>query len=300
MVLTFGDSVTWGQGLLDVHKFDRLYAGDALLPRSAHSGAIIGSSADNSKQKEYPEVPVPYPSAWQQVAAVEDWTDVDMTIINGGINDVSLTRILNPVVPADHIGGLTQQFCLSEMTKLLTSLTAHLTKPGARVAVIGYYPILSEQSSFENEKQPRWLMESHGVATSSTVTGQTLDIATLVPRVVENCITFWKVSTESLKSAVDAVNAGPGPAKCLFIDTGFDEANALWGPNSLLWELSPSLDPEDEVTELRSRACDALYGDLVHLPEWGQWAACNHASVGHPNVQGAAQIAMRLTGLLSA
>ena len=134
-------------------------------------------------------------------------------------------------------------------------------------------------------------MESHGVATSSAVSGTTLDVGTLVPRIVENCMTFWTVSTDGLKSAVAAANGGPGPSRCIFVDTGFNEANSLWGPNPLLWELSPVLEPEDEVTVLRDRACDALYGDLVHLPEWGQWAVCSHASVGHPNVQGAAQIA---------
>lgn len=300
MILTFGDSVTWGQGLLDEHKFDRIYAGPLLLPRSAHSGAIIGASTDTSGQKEYPEIPVPYPSLWQQIAAVTDWTDVDVVVVNGGINDVSLTRILNPWIASDHISDLTKQFCQGEMTKLLGMLASKLVKPGARIALTGYYPILSGASSFENEKQPRLLMEMNGIATSSVVTAKTFDVATLVPQIVANCLMFWKTSTESLKAAADATNATLGHSMCFFVETRFTEANALWGSDALLWELSPTLDAEDEVTELRDRACDAVYGDLVHLPEWGHWYQCYRASVGHPNVRGAAKIAVALADALSA
>lgn len=298
MILTLGDSVTWGQGLLDTHKFDRIFAGDELLPRIAHSGAIIGSSSDSSTQKEYPEVPVPYPSLWQQVAAVGNWTDVDVVIVNGGINDVSLTRILHPAMTPDHVSELTKQYCQEEMTRLLGNLVAKLVKPGARVAVVGYYPILSAQSTFENEKQPRMLMEMHGVATSSVAMEKTFDIETLVPGIVANCLAFWKTSTESLKAAVNATNSSPGQATCIFVDTGFTEVNALWAPDPLLWELSPLLEPEDEVTELRNRACDARYGDLVHLPQWGQWYQCCRASVGHPNVRGAAKIATQIANTI--
>jgi lysophospholipase L1-like esterase len=300
VILTLGDSVTWGQGLLDTHKFDRLYAGQSLLPRLAHSGAIIGAETDSSNQKEYPELPVPYPSLWQQITAVTDWSDVDLVIVNGGINDVSLTRILNPWIAADHISDLTRQFCQGEMTKLLGRLASKLVKPGARIAVVGYYPILSGESNFENEKQPRILMEMNGVATSSAAIERTFDVTTLVPQIVTNCLAFWTASTVSLKAAVDKVNADLGVTKCSFVDTTFSETNALWAADPLLWELSATLDAEDEVTELRDRACDARYGDLAHIPEWGQWYQCDRASVGHPNVRGAARVAVALEDTLTA
>ena len=294
MILTLGDSVTWGQGLDDEHKFDRIYASGNPLSRIAHSGAVIGSEKDTSTQKEYPEIPVPYPSVWQQVQSVADWSDVEVVILNGGINDVSLPRILNPWIRADQINQLTKQFCAAEMADLLGNLAQRLNA-GARILVVGYYPILSNSSNPGDEKQVRMLMEMHGVATSSVAMQTTLDIDTILPRIIENSLAFWKTSTESLTEAVDQTNHSSGRAVCAFVDPGFSETNALWAPDPLLWELSPELDAEDEVKILRDRACADSYGDLVHLPEWGQWFICCRASVGHPNVRGAAQIAAALS-----
>jgi lysophospholipase L1-like esterase len=53
--------------------------------------------------------------------------------------------------------------------------------------------------------------------------------------------------------------------------------------------------PEDEVSDPRAVACQALYGDLVHVPQWIQ---CVRASTGHPNVEGAALIANTLEAVL--
>jgi len=81
MILTLGDSVAWGQGLLDEHKFDRIYAAGRPLARIAHSGAILGAAGDNSTQHEYPEVPVAFPSVWQQMHSVSNWPDVDLALV---------------------------------------------------------------------------------------------------------------------------------------------------------------------------------------------------------------------------
>lgn len=293
MILTLGDSVTWGQGLQDEHKFDRILASGKPLTRLAHSGAILGSKGDSSTQKEHPEIPVGYPSVWQQIALVDDWNDVDVVILNGGINDISLNRILNPWIPADQIAQLANQFCATEMERILSKLVS-LAMQGARLLIVGYYPILSSQSNPVDEKQPRMLMEMHGVATSSVAMNTTIDIESLVPRVVENCIAFWQASTQSLKSAVDAANAVVGHPMCLFVDSGLTEENALWADSPLLWELDAQLEADDEVKTLRDQECASCYGDLVHLPEWGQWYTCCRASVGHPNVAGAAKIASQL------
>ena len=297
MIVTIGDSVCWGQGLLDVHKFDRIFAAGAELNRVAHSGAILGSATDNSTQKEYPEVPVSYPSVWQQVEAVEDWTDVDLVILNGGINDVSLTRILSPWVSAQQIEQLTQQFCLAEMARLLPVAVGKLVKPGARIAVLGYYPILSPLTEFDDMRQAQMLMESHGVATMSAALGTQPDTAALVPRIVENCMTFWTVSDTALQAAVAQTNAALGRNACVFVATPFTEVNALWAPKAQLWQLSALLDAEDEaeIKVLRDRACDELYGDVVHL---FTWIKCDRASVGHPDVSGAAWIAEALAAAL--
>ena len=239
MIITIGDSVCWGQGLEDVHKFDRILANTWLgnaadlesenggLKRLAHSGSTLGAQTDNSTETAYPEVPVSYPSVWQQITTVPDWTDVDLLILNGGINDVSLTRILNPWVSPAQIAQLTQQFCLGEMSRLLPVAAGKLVKDGARVAVLAYYPILSAETKFDNPKQALMLMEQHGVATSSVALGKTLDPAALVPAIVDNCMSFWNASNTSLQSAVDQTNAAVRRQVCVFVSPGFTVANAL-------------------------------------------------------------------------
>jgi lysophospholipase L1-like esterase len=300
MVLTIGDSVCWGQGLLDEHKFDRIlaerWAGNAAdrqsenagLQRQAHSGAILGKETDNSTESSYPEVPNSYPSVWQQLLTVESWADVNLLLVNGGLNDVSLDRILDPWVKPAQIEQWTQQYCQTEMTRLLTAAAGKVVKPGARILVLGYYPFLSPATKFNDAKHAQALMEEHGVATGPGGVGKADDPLSLVPAIIDNCMTFWRVAERSFQSAAEAANTVAGREVCTFVAPGLTEANALWAPQSLLWGLTAELDAEDEVKALRDRACSAAYGDVVHLLTW---IRCDHASVGHPNVAGAAKIA---------
>ena len=296
MIVTLGDSVCWGQGLVEEHKFDYLFAQEKGLPlaRVAHSGAVIGTASDASREVEPGEIPVGAPSIWQQMLAYPSWPQVELVLLNGGINDVSLTRILNPATSAAHLEQLVDQFCRQGMSDLLQAAAVKLTLPNARIAVLGYYPILSSQSG-GSERQVQSLLEIHGVATSSVVMGDGFSLSDVTPTIVSNCVTFWKSSNIALQAAVDAVNANPGQKKCIFVKLPFAEQNAMWAPQSLLWELTPLLLPEDEVSDQRGKACEALYGDLVHIPQWIQ---CVRASAGHPNVAGAARIAATLSAVL--
>ena len=293
MILTMGDSVCWGQGLKEEHKLDLLYANSQGLPfaRAAHSGAVIGTPSDVSTEVEKGEVPVPFPSLWQQVLASRDWSQVKLLLLNGGINDVSLTRILNPTISVSQLEDLVSQFCNKGMAALLEVAAKKLTLPNAKIAVLGYFPILSKQSG-GTENQVRALIELHGVATTSVLEPEGFSFGDLASRVIENCLTFWNSSNVALNAAVDAANAALGKAVCVFVKLPFAENNAMWAPQSLLWELNPLLLPEDEVADPREQACEALYGDVVHIP---QWTLCARASAGHPNVAGAAKIAAALS-----
>jgi len=118
------------------------------------------------------------------------------------------------------------------MLALLGSLAPRL-KVGARLLVIGYYPILSNLSKPSNEKQPRMLMEMHGVATSSVAMETSVDIESILPRIIQNCLTFWTASTLSLQDTVAKTNTAIGRPVCWFVDPGFTETNALWAPHAL-------------------------------------------------------------------
>ena len=297
MILTVGDSVCWGQGLIEEHKFDSLFAKakGMAFSRVAHSGAVIGSQTDSSKKVENGEVPVASPSNWQQVLGQRDWTQVDLVLLNGGINDVGLTRILSPWTNPDQLNQWIDQFCRQSMQQLLEAVAGKLSQPSAKIAVIGYFPILSGQSRFPSDDHFRMLLELHGIATSSVALKATLAPKDMIPSVVGNCLTFWKMSNAKLQAAVDGANAMQNTDTCVFVRLPFTEENAMWAPNSLLWELSPLLGPEDEVASSRSAVCEKIYGDVVHIPQWIQ---CVRASTGHPNVDGAAKIANALETIL--
>jgi lysophospholipase L1-like esterase len=113
MILTVGDSVCWGQGLKEEHKLDFLFAREQGLQftRVAHSGAVIGTENDTSSETEPGEVPVGMPSVWQQVQTYNGWSQVELVLLNGGINDVSVNRILNPSISRAQLNQLVDQFC---------------------------------------------------------------------------------------------------------------------------------------------------------------------------------------------
>jgi lysophospholipase L1-like esterase len=297
MILTVGDSVCWGQGLLEEHKFDAIFAGMKGLPyvRVAHSGAVIGSSTDSSTESVNGEVPIASPSDWQQVLEPRDWAEVDIVLLNGGINDVGLSRILSPWTNTNQLEQWIDQFCHQSMQQLLQATAAKLTKPGAKIAVVGYYPILSEQSGFPSDDHFRMLLELNGIATSSVALRSTLSTKDTAPSVVANCLSFWKNSNVMLQAAVDGANQELNGDTCVFVKLPFTEENAMWAPQSLLWELSALLEPEDEVAGARSAVCEKIYGDVVHIPQWIQ---CVRASTGHPDVAGAARIAQALNSVL--
>jgi lysophospholipase L1-like esterase len=293
MILTLGDSVCWGQGLLEEHKFDHIFAGSkgAQLKRVAHSGAVIGTPHDTSTEVDPGEVPVGPPSVWQQMLAQTDWSQVELVLMDGGINDVSLMRILNPLTTTALLTQLVNQFCNQAMRDLLIATAQKLIVPGARIAVTGYYPIFSDQSD-PTDLQFRAMLELHGLTTTSVFHTDPFAIDHLVPQVIKNSITFWQGSNQALQSAVDAANSTLGKNVCVFVKLPFTEANSLWAPQSLLWQLTPLLGAEDEVVSSRGQACEAVFGDLSHLAKLLQ---CQRASVGHPKVQGAAAIAQALS-----
>src|SRR5258708_26456358 len=101
-LLILGDSVTWGQGLLPVHKISTIVATqiNASPKMLAHSGATIGIGDSNFDVMPSPEVPNSYPTIIEQVDKfIGDQADVQWILMNGGINDVDIRSILNPLYP---------------------------------------------------------------------------------------------------------------------------------------------------------------------------------------------------------
>ena len=280
-LLVIGDSVVWGQGLLEKNKTASILAEHlgAELKMLAHAGAKIGIRDSYTVAMPSGEVPCFFPTILQQL---QDFTgdpaEVRWVLMNGGINDVEIQRVLNPMVPQFELELHTRNYCGRDLSTLLQQVTSKFTN--ALTLVLGYYPGLSHQSRPQGVENLFSLV--HGVQFAPL-----FDADLFRNEIVEHCLRFWKLSTALLRGATEQVNRMAGARRAIFVESGMDEANAAYAPQSLLWEVelhNPNQAPDEAVAE-RLAACElAVTGEL-------QKQQCMLSSAGHPNVAGAAKMA---------
>lgn len=289
-ILSMGDSVLWGQGLLPNQKMDFLvqqallptHPGGVTLESVAHSGAVIGASGVTGTP-QIGEVPAARLSAIEQC---DDFTNspntVDLLLISGGVNDVGVATILNPFALIPPLAGRVKHACHDGMLVLLKKVIAKFSKPTCKILVTGYYPILSAKSDPAGVLR---LLSLFGIAVPDFME-QDLDF---VNPVLARCEAFFKDSTQQLKQAV--AEAGP---TAVFVPSGFTDDNSVFVlGTSLLWglDLDDDLSPEDPVAGARRPLCAAAHADPLQLPER---ELCFRASAGHPNIQGAVQYSKQI------
>jgi hypothetical protein len=324
-IASLGDSVVWGQGLLEPQKFSML-AADALTARyngsiavfatdrCAHSGARIAPSAGDGPDPLAPRLPgdfageclSPVPSVTAQVAG---WTagtlaagqggEIDLVILDGGANDVGIFTIMNPSASDPALSAAITAACFTGMGTLLARVRA--TFPGAAIVVTGYYPIVSTESDM------RFLFPVVGAL--GLLAGALLGsvVVPLVPgagpvgfgpletaalyewargRLITRSAIFATIANTSLAAAV----AAAGPRVALAIPA-FGPTNAIFAPDPYIFGagLSPGgLVPLDPVAGARVAAC---------LPADPRTTV---ASIGHPNARGARAYADAIAATLPA
>ena len=283
-IVSLGDSVNWGQGLLEAEKFDRMLAltrsvpPSAVLDRLAHSGAIIGNPT-TAGGVEPGEVPNATPSILAQCAAyAEDPERVDVILVNGGINDVGVATILNPLARIPSLDARIETACYTQMSGLLRAVATKFSAPGSQILLLGYYAILSAAS---DPRGVAGMLAMHGVAMQD-FGNETLDV---VASVTDRCEQFYRASNACFERAVAAV----GDPRIRFVDSGFTAANAAFaGDTAYLWglDLADALDPVDPVAAERHTLCEIAH---PHPTDLLARELCFRASAGHPNVSGAAQ-----------
>ena len=172
-ILAFGDSIMWGQGLLDQDKFSvqvRNWLAQNLsvpvgLISLAHSGANVvpdpndpsfnwgtleQSAADAGQvPNRFGEVPNTYPTITFQALTMgpkllDATHNVDLVLVDGCGNDVNLMTVVNPQTTDQTIQSLVNTYCQTDMTSLVTTIAQ--TYPRARIVVTGYYPAVSAKS----------------------------------------------------------------------------------------------------------------------------------------------------------
>ena len=292
-LVVLGDSVTWGQGLRDRNKFsDQVAKHLSLDPRMhAHSGATIGRG-DNQTGHCGPEAPHHYPTILQQLEVADEEPDrVKLVLVDGGINDISVQKLLSPLTTDKELRNLTRRYCLDDMFYLLQRVLDRFSGRDTKVVLTSYFPIFSNESDFR--MVIRYLAEL-GLAPAPGIAGDDGQRAFAL-RSVELALLFWKESATRLAEAVQQT----GSTRVRFANVPYTEANAMFTPNRWLFDVhfdtsTGRLVPEDEVIQERHQQCR-----LCHLGNPGAVSVCDIASAGHPNVAGAAQFARAVINVLA-
>ena len=245
----------------------------------AHSGAKIGIRDSYSVTMPSAEVPCFFPTILQQLQNFNgDPASVQWVLMNGGINDVEIQRVFNPMIPQYELELHIRNYCGRDLLAILQLATQKF--PNARALVLGYYPALSHLSRAEGVESLYSLV--HGVRFAPLFHADLFR-----NQLVEHCLRFWRLSTGLFRSAVENVNREAGLQRAIFVDSGMEEANAAYAPQSLLWECEtndPNRAPDEAVLERRMASELVGAGDL-------QKSQILLSAVGHPNIAGAARMA---------
>ncbi len=298
-MVVIGDSVAWGQGLLEQHKYHTLVAqglpagaGNAPHEKTviAHSFAIIGVGVGTNEGALDGEVPTAYPTIIQQVDGFnDDPRTVDLVLVNGGINDVDVRDILNPFTDTSHLQDWIEVHCRMHMKAWLDKVLAKFTLPTARVIVTEYYPILSGQSDPDLFKP---FLKAIGAPWFDFLADELED--EIIEKIVKHCKVFSDQSATALQNAVnDANGAATGGGRVKFVSSGFGPENAADAHTPWLFGVDgDDLSPEDEVIASCPVSCDTCEADP--LQRW----ECYRASAGHPNPDGAKQYVAQILASL--
>lgn len=289
-LLVIGDSIIWGQGLAREHKIASILARHlgVELMMLAHSGAKIGIRDSYTVTMPSAEVPCFFPTILQQLQEFKgDPASVEWVLMNGGINDVEVQRVFNPMIPLYELELHIRNYCGRDLLAILQLATQKF--PDARIIVLGYYPVLSHLSRAEGVESLYSLV--HGVKFAPLFHADLFR-----NQLVEHCLRFWKLSTGLFRSAVEQVNRAARSKRATFVDSGFSETNAAYAPESLLWECEsndPARAPDEAVGERRMAFELVDGGDL-------QKNQVLLSAVGHPNVAGAARMAEQCVRAIAA
>lgn len=315
-IAVFGDSIQWGQGLQEQHKFYSLVAEHIRTSTSksvytvvhAHSGAVIGHASSEWESPIDGEVPTGAPTIRQQLGLYQgEPKHVDLVLIDGGINDIGVPEILNPL-PEWSPGGpvnLEQEIdnILYPRMKDLLEATVE-TFSSAKVIVTGYFQIVSALSS-------RLALSAYlaalGICTigpAGAIVGIAVSAA-MKQRMVSRSITFLNRAHRKIIEAIEETNNelvdGGGATRVFFADPKFNNHNAVLAPGSLLWgihSLAP-FNPVDDanvggVKEHREDACEENISPLSIMERF----FCKRASAGHPDINGGKKYAEAIINLL--
>lgn len=285
----FGTSILWGQGHVTDKKIhiriknwlERKQGISVRAHHFAHSGAILKGKLGPGRGRLHGEVPDPYPSIATQIRNAPNAREDKVVILfEGGINDVGIFNIVNPLYNKQKLRKRIREACHDDLKDVLVQLGRKYRT--ADVFVLGYYQILSDRIR-SRKRELGALLCGLGLCTLN-------DLASIdfVSRAVENTKLFWEASNKQVQKAVTEANSMVS-AHVTFVDSGFKPSEGLFARRPLLYGLH-NRDPQR-----RTR--------IVHCPvalfQGRSGVHCLPASVGHPNGHGVARYERILKGVIT-
>jgi lysophospholipase L1-like esterase len=316
-LLVLGDSLMWGQGLLEEQKTYTLVKKwiqneitatnqTVNLKVKAHSGAtiVLHNPKFNSKETSdfsrlsvsNPEVTVPFPTLnSQSILAKREYESegksadaVKLVFLSCGIVDLTVAGILNPFGKNKTLRKNIVRCCNEEMFKFLE--TAAVMFPNAIFAVVGYFPILSNKTP--NGKMLNDMLESFSFPRPLKPLGNNVltrnIFKPLKNKSLKRSRIWFAESNIEFQKAVNRLNEKLGKQRAIFIKSPISEENALETPNTLLFTMDKSGKTNDAYYEQRSLDCKKEFTQLKREVGYkGSVRHCEIASIGHPNPAGA-------------
>ncbi|HLM01070.1 MAG TPA: twin-arginine translocation signal domain-containing protein [Pyrinomonadaceae bacterium] len=315
--LVVGDSLVWGQGLREEHKFYYLtkqWLETEVFKNTrainvkvkAHSGASLNLrdfEADALQKAEigetefyHPEVNVSFPSINAQIAVAgkeyENPESVDLIMLTGGITDIRLSIILNPLKDNDELRREIVKHCNEKVFELLSRAAAEF--PNALIVVVGYYPFLSKYTPasvmlnnlLEIYEFPRPLKSAINNPLNRRL------LKSYRKKMIERSAIWATDSTREIKKAVERLNTQSGKQRAVFVESPIKEENAIAAPKTLVYQTGKKGRAQDALAEERLKVCDATIDELKKLTDLKfRTRTCELATIGHPNVEGSKAIA---------
>jgi hypothetical protein len=337
-MLVLGDSIMWGQGLRPEQKFSwrikcwlQEKTGREVQTRvEAHSGAhLVGTSPIPPRFKSNDgEVNLPFPTINEQLDnAVQFYgpssSKVDLILVDGCVNDVDVSNLLNAGVTPDWLRERITTSCGTGMHTLLRRVTESF--PSAHVIVTGYYRMISNNT--DDNAFIRLIVKK---LNSGSREARHMTYKEMRDRLITLSELWYKASTASLNEAVVTINKELDeknlPPRVEFVEIDFWPEHSFSASNTLLWNFmfgstklsgfrkiilaitlgTVAYKPDDDLRDARIKSCNQTFKapeDRKETAEEKQdrknhLLICQYASLGHPNQMGALVYAEAIKGKL--
>lgn len=343
-MLAIGDSVMWGQGLLEQNKFSYIVRDELCKRRNgaqcankedvqiyvtAHSGANIFEKQEddqlflrtNTPRVYSGEVNFPNPTIPGQIDLAArhyqsqsiSLAEVDLILVNGGINDMNNSILLIPRVFRSSVEFYANLYCGEKMKELLGSLAQKF--PNARMVVPSYFPLISDQTPATTvlsilkmaltgvPGEAERLYRIQEARAFRLLRGIPDNVQHPIRHYLANRSEKWATaSSAALRGAVNSINAdrpltpiraGASTQRAWFVQVPFGPERAYGTNSTYLWKLvdrrreaecarggiAGNLESNDELFPKRACMCEVACkeNDIT----------CVRAGFMHPNKQGA-------------